>query len=114
MPSSSGAACSPMACVTAAPQSPPCATNRVYPRRFISTTQARAMRVGSQPVVAGLAENPWPRGQFRFALTPVVLGLPVAREVLDHREPYALRVVSDRLSLGQAGLAYAAPSFSEP
>ena len=49
-----------MSWVTAAPQSPPCATNRVYPRRFISTTQARAMRAGSQPVVVGLAENPWP------------------------------------------------------
>ena len=42
------------------PQSPPCATNRVYPRRFISTVQARAMRMGSQPVAAGLPENPWP------------------------------------------------------
>ena len=50
----------PMVCVTAAPQSPPCATNSVYPRRCISTTQARAVRTGSQPVVVGLAENPWP------------------------------------------------------
>ena len=32
--------------VMIAPQSPPCATNRVYPRRFISTTQARAMWAG--------------------------------------------------------------------
>jgi hypothetical protein len=47
-----------MAWVTAAPQSPPWATNRVYPRRFISTTQARAIRTGSQPVAVGLAENP--------------------------------------------------------
>src|SRR6185437_15129697 len=44
MPSSSGAACVPIDCTTAAPQSPPCATNRVYPSRFISTTQARATR----------------------------------------------------------------------
>ena len=29
-----------------APQSPPCATNFVYPRRFISTVQARAMWAG--------------------------------------------------------------------
>ncbi len=60
MPSSPGAAWMPMVCVTAAPQSPPCATNSVYPSRCISSTQARAMRGGSQPVVAGLAENPWP------------------------------------------------------
>ena len=33
-----------MAWVTAAPQSPPWATNWVYPRRFISSTQARAVR----------------------------------------------------------------------
>jgi len=49
-----------MVWVTAAPQSPPWATNLVYPRRFISMTQVRAMRAGSQPVVVGLAENPWP------------------------------------------------------
>ncbi len=41
-----------------APQSPPCATNRLYPRRFISMTQARAIRAGSQPGVVGLAEKP--------------------------------------------------------
>jgi hypothetical protein len=58
MPSSPGAACIPMAWVTAAPQSPPWATNSAYPRRFISTTQARAVRTGSQPVAVGLAENP--------------------------------------------------------
>src|SRR3984957_5334087 len=81
MPRSSGAACSPIACVTAAPQSPPCATNRVYPSRFISTTQARAMRVGSQPVVVGLAENPWPgsegitRWNASAALAPCAVGL---------------------------------------
>ena len=48
----------PIVCVTAAPQSPPWATNRVYPRRFISTTHARAIRTGSHPVLVGLAENP--------------------------------------------------------
>src|SRR5215831_2374358 len=46
--------------VTAFPQSPPCATKRVYPRRFISTTHALAMRMGSQPSSVGAAENPWP------------------------------------------------------
>jgi hypothetical protein len=59
-PEDAGGACAPMACVTAALQSPPCATNSVYPRRCISTTHARAIRTGSQPVVVGLAENPWP------------------------------------------------------
>ena len=53
MASSSGGACTPMNSVMTAPQSPPCATNFVYPRRFISTTQARAMWTGSQPVVVG-------------------------------------------------------------
>ena len=60
MPINSGGASRAICSVTAFPQSPPCATNRVYPRRFISTIQARAMRMGSQPVVVGLPENPWP------------------------------------------------------
>src|SRR4030095_10986286 len=41
--------------VTAFPQSPPWATYRVYTRRSISTTQAFAMRIGSQPVSRGSA-----------------------------------------------------------
>ena len=36
--------------VTALPQSPPWATISRYPRRFINTIHARAMRIGSQPV----------------------------------------------------------------
>ena len=43
---------------TTAPQSPPCATYFVYPRRCISATQARAMRSGPQPVPVGLPEKP--------------------------------------------------------
>ena len=58
MPINSGGACTPICSVTNAPQSPPCATYRSYPRRFIRTIQARAMRVGSQPGVVGLPENP--------------------------------------------------------
>ena len=58
MPSNSGGACTPISSVMIAPQSPPCATNFVYPRRFISTVQARAMWAGSQPVVVGLPEKP--------------------------------------------------------
>jgi hypothetical protein len=50
--------CAPMNSVTIAPQSPPCATNFLYPRRFMSTTQARAMRSGSQPGAVGLPEKP--------------------------------------------------------
>ena len=81
MPSSSGAAWAPIVWVTAAPQSPPCATNRSYPRRFISTTQALAVRTGSHPVVVGLAENPWPgsegitRWKASDALPPWAVGL---------------------------------------
>ncbi len=47
MPSNSGAACTPICSVTSAPNRRPCATNFVYPRRFISVTHARAMRVGA-------------------------------------------------------------------
>ncbi len=71
----------PIVCVTAAPQSPPCATNLSYPRRFISTTQARAVRTGSQPVLVGLAENPYPgsegitRWNASCAVAPCALGL---------------------------------------
>src|SRR5260370_32706380 len=64
-----------------APQSPPCATNFVYPRRFMSTTQARAMWAGSQPVVVGLPENPYPgidgitKSKASDALAPCAVGL---------------------------------------
>src|SRR5579859_1353104 len=43
--------------------------------------------------------------QLRLALAPVVLRLPVAREVLHYREPDALGVVGDRLALGPPGRA---------
>ena len=46
MPSNSAGACAPISSVMIAPQSPPCATNFLYPRRFMSTTQARAMCCG--------------------------------------------------------------------
>ena len=58
MPSNPGGVCRAISSVTQFPQSPPWATYRVYPRRFISTIQARAMRSGSQPVAVGLPENP--------------------------------------------------------
>ena len=57
MPINSGGACTPISSAMMAPQSPPCATNFVYPRRFISTIHARAMWAGSQPVVVGLARK---------------------------------------------------------
>ena len=60
MPSSPGGVSRAICSVTALPQSPPCATNLVYPSRLISSTQARAMRTGSQPVSVGFPENPWP------------------------------------------------------
>src|SRR5580700_11042611 len=40
--------------------------------------------------------------QLRFDLAPVVFGLPVADELLNRREPHALRIVADGLLLGQA------------
>jgi hypothetical protein len=53
----------------------------VYPRRFISTTQARAVRGGSHPVAVGLPENPYPgsegitRWNASAALPPCAVGL---------------------------------------
>src|SRR5207247_4433192 len=58
MPSTSEGARTAICSVTGSPQSPPEATNRVYPRRFISTVQARAMRTGSQPSSVGFPEKP--------------------------------------------------------
>src|SRR3954463_12074858 len=60
MPSNPAADWRAIAPATGAPQSPPCATYRVSPRRFISSAQACAMRSGSQPVLVGLPENPYP------------------------------------------------------
>jgi hypothetical protein len=41
--------------------------------------------------------------QFPLARAPVVVGRPVAYELLHHHEPHALRVVGDRLALGPPG-----------
>src|ERR671917_373158 len=51
--------------------------------------------------------------QPRLALAPVVLGRPVAREVLHERERHALRVVLDGLPLGKARRAEARPQVLE-
>ena len=51
--------------------------------------------------------------QLRLALAPVVVGRPVARELLHHREPHALRVVADRLALGPPGRVDAPPQVGE-
>ena len=80
MPSSPGGVSRAICSVTALPQSPPCATNCEYPSLPISSTQARAMRMGSQPVSVGLPENPWPGsdGMTRWnaseALAPCAVG----------------------------------------
>jgi hypothetical protein len=58
MPTNPGGCWSAICSVTALPQSPPWATNRVYPRRSINTANARATRIGSQPVLVGFPENP--------------------------------------------------------
>src|SRR5580704_16822366 len=60
MPSNSGWTCLAISVQTPAPKSPPCDTNFSYPRRFISTNQALAVRSGPQPDSVGFAENPNP------------------------------------------------------
>ncbi len=51
--------------------------------------------------------------QFRLALAPVIVRPPVARELLHHRERYALRVVGDRLTLGPPGRVYASAQLGK-
>ena len=51
--------------------------------------------------------------QLRLARAPVVVRPPVAREVLHHREPHALRVVGDRLALGPPGRVHAPAQIGE-
>ena len=65
------------------PQSPPWATYRVYPMRFMSTSQARAMRSGSQPVLGWLA------------------GEAVTRHRRDHDVERVLRVPPYAVGIGQ-------------
>src|SRR3954452_18404618 len=43
------------------------------------------------------------RVELRLARPPVVVGAPVARELLHQREGHALRIVGDRLALGPPG-----------
>ncbi len=54
---SDGASC-PIAIVTAAPQSPPCAIQRRYSNLCINSVQACAIRSTPHPVAPGLAEKP--------------------------------------------------------
>src|SRR5437867_3438860 len=79
MPINSGWPCVAIKSVIIAPQSPPCATYRVYPRRFISTAQARALRRG---------------------LDPIALRRPTAGEHLHRRERHAVRRIGDGLFFG--------------
>ena len=51
--------------------------------------------------------------QFRLTRAPVVVCPPVARELLHHREPHALRVVGDRLAFGPPGRVYAPAQLGE-
>src|SRR5580704_1724481 len=81
IPSNPGVACLAIIVQTPAPKSPPCATKFAYPRRFISTTQALAVRSRPQPEVVGLAEKPNPgsdgitRWKASDALAPCAVGL---------------------------------------
>jgi hypothetical protein len=51
--------------------------------------------------------------QLRLAFAPVVVGRPVPREILHHRQRRALRVVGDRLDLGPPGRVHAAAQIGE-
>src|SRR5439155_160426 len=80
MPATRSGSASPIDAVTIAPQSPPCAPYRSYPRRAMSSVHARAIRSMFQPVPAGLSPKPY-----------------------QGREGKALRPVVDRLGLGPTG-----------
>src|SRR2546421_11725935 len=58
MPINSGCPCVAIRSLIIAPQSPPCGTYRVYPRGFIRTAHAPAMRAWSQPGGGGFPGNP--------------------------------------------------------
>src|SRR5947209_19207181 len=81
MASNSGGPMRPITSETALPQSPPCATDRVYPRRSISVIQAREMRGTSQPGAVVLAVHPYPgsdgitMSKASDALPPCAVGL---------------------------------------
>jgi hypothetical protein len=51
--------------------------------------------------------------QLRLACAPVVVGAPVARELLHRRERHALRIVGDRLALGPPGRVDAPAQLGE-
>src|SRR5208282_2482083 len=51
--------------------------------------------------------------QFRLALAPVVLGPPIARELLNRCEWHALRLVRDGFAIGPAGRVYAPAQFDK-
>src|SRR5947209_13108546 len=84
----------------------------------MSSAQARAVRPRSQPTSTGSPEKPYPGREgstrwkassalppcveLRLGLAPVVVGLPVARELLNHRQLDALRPICDQLPGGQA------------
>ena len=70
-------------------------TMRHDQRQGVRVTRADVDEVNVEPVDLGheLRE----RVQLRFCLSPVVLGAPVADELLQFRELYALRPVIDRL-----------------
>ena len=74
MPSNSGGACRAIFSETAFPQSPPCATNFVYPRRFISVVPRTCDAGGSHPGRRRLARESV-AGQRRNHDVKRVLGL---------------------------------------
>jgi hypothetical protein len=57
-------------------------------RQRVLVLRADVNEMNVQPI--DLGQEVRQRVQFRLALAPVVVGLSIAREVLHHREPYAL------------------------
>src|SRR5262249_47482353 len=51
--------------------------------------------------------------QARLTLAPVVVGAPIPRKLLQHRQPHALGVVADRLAIRPPGRVYAPAQPSE-
>ena len=66
-------------------------------RQRVLVPRANVEEVNVQPV--DLGDEVRQRVQLRLALAPVVVGPPVAQELLHHRQRNALRVVADRLAL---------------
>src|SRR5580658_11250610 len=80
-------------------------------RQRVLVPGADVDEVNVQPV--DLGDEVGQRVQLLLALAPVVVCRPVAREVLHHLQPRALRVVGNRLALGPPGRVHAPAQLGE-